>query len=106
MASFHKLKAGQVYYTVTKGRLGNTTLRTVSIHEVKVLEVHISYCMASWNHNKPERFYPGNVAHWKVERPVTVKGIWGSQRLARKDEKAKILAEQQSAALGESKESK
>jgi hypothetical protein len=93
MASIHKLKVGQRLYTVTRSRMGNTTLRTVHVHDVVVKEIDPDYgfVVATWNYNAPRRYYPGEIATWKVSKPVTVEGFFGSRRLANKAEKAEIM---------------
>lgn len=95
MARLEKVKPGQVLYTVTTHRLGNTTLRTVSVHDVKVLEVHIrngggsDHAVASWNGNRPEKFYRGAVARWKTKKPELVDIGFGAKRLRRRSDAAK-----------------
>lgn len=94
MAQIKKLKVGQVLYTVTRSRLGNTTLRTVHVHEVVVKEIDPEgkFVIASWNHNRAEKYWAGDVGTWKVSKPVTIDGIFGSQRLATREEKKALLA--------------
>lgn len=94
MATISKLKPGQILYTVTRGRLGNTTLRTVRVHDVKIIEVDPDgkFVVASWNGNRSEKYHRGDVSTWKVSKPVTIEGMFGSERLASKAEKAEILA--------------
>lgn len=95
MAQLSKIKPGQTLYTVSRGRLGNTTLRTVRVHTVRVVEVDLvgGYVLASWNSNTAKKYGIREVSTWKVSEPVTVEGFFGSRRLAKRDEKAKILAE-------------
>ena len=94
MASMKKIKVGQVLYTVSSGRAGNTMLRTVHVHEVKIEEIDPEgrFVVARWNYNRPEKYWPRDVAGWKVSKPVTVSGIFGTTRLANREEKAAILA--------------
>lgn len=94
MAKLDRLVPNQILYTVSRGRMGNTTISTVRVHEVKVIEVNTTegYVIASWNHNAPKKCYEGEVSRWKVSEPITVEGFFGSRRLANKEEKAAILA--------------
>ena len=101
MAKLDKLVPNQVLWTVSRGRMGNTMITTVYVHEVRVIEVNTTegYVVASWNSNPARKFYEGEVSRWKVKEPVTVSGAFGSVRLARKDEKAAILAKRQISTL-------
>lgn len=92
MASIKKLKVGQVLYTVSKSRAGNTMLRTVNVHEVKVEEIDPEghYVIARWNYNRPEKYRAGDVSTWKISKPITVPSVFGTRRLATKEEKAEI----------------
>lgn len=94
MAQINKLKVGQRLYTVTNGRLGNTTLRTVHVHDVVVKEIGPEgrFVVASWNGNPARSYGPHEVSSWKVSEPITVEGFFGSRRLANKEEKTAILA--------------
>lgn len=96
MATISKLKVGQVLYTVTRSQAGNTTLRTVHVHEVVVLEIGEDgrFVMASWNHNPVRKYWPNEIDGWKVSKPITVPSVFGTKRLATKAEKAEILAKQ------------
>lgn len=98
MATISKLKVGQVLYTVTRSRAGNTMLSTVHVHEVKVEEIDPEgrFVVARWNYNRPEKYLAHDVSTWKVSKPITVPSIFGTRRLANKEEKAAILAKAQS----------
>ena len=108
MAQLSKIRVGQTLYTVSRGRLGNTTLRTVRVHPVTVEEVNLvdGYVIARWNHNRPEKYRLGDISTWKVSEPVTIDGMWGAKRLASREEKAAILAKRTPAAPMPSKENK
>lgn len=92
MATIKKLKPGQTCYTVTRHKMGNTTLSTTAVHPVFVLEVHDDHVIARWNNNAPRKYHEGDVAKWKVNKPVTVTNPMGVTRLATRDEKAKLKA--------------
>lgn len=95
-----KMKPGQTLYDVQRRRMGHTTLSTVSVYEVKILEVHISplgggssYALASWNQNRPEKFYRGHAERWRPKPPILIEtGMIGQKRLARRDEIAAMKA--------------
>lgn len=92
MASISKLKPGQTLYTITRQRMGNTTLKTIAIHPVTVREVHEDYVLASWNGNPARKFNASAVSGWKVSRPLTVNTEMGGRRLATRAEIAAFKA--------------
>lgn len=72
MAAFSRIKVGQVLFTVTRQRMGNTTMTRLAVHEVKVLELDPvkRKVRAIWNHfNAPEWYSERQVARWKVSKP-------------------------------------
>jgi len=71
MPQIENLKIGQTLYTVMNVRMGNTTMRRRAVHDVRVTEIakDYSYVMASWNSNKPQKYYRYQVKRWKVNRP-------------------------------------
>lgn len=85
-----KLKAGDTVWSITRHKLGSTNIPTVSVHPVQIVEVNETSVVASWNHNKPKRFGLNSIKGWKKEKPVLVKGVFGSQRLATKAEIAEL----------------
>lgn len=85
------LKVGTIAYTVTRTNAGNTKLKTVLVHSVVVTEIHEKYVMASWNGNKPKKFYESAVAKWKKNEPMLIKQAFGTYRLATKEEKKALL---------------
>ena len=86
---FNSLEVGGVYYTVTKHKMGNTTIGTISIHKVVVLELDADgeVVTASWNGNSPRKFYSFSYSKWKKNKPMTVTSGLGSVRLATKQER-------------------
>lgn len=93
MATISKLKPGQIVYSVERRRMGNTTLTTISVYDVRIIEVHERHVTASWNGNRPQDFYRHEIGHWKVKKPITVEtGMWGQVRLARRDEIAAMTS--------------
>ena len=97
MTDISKLTPGQVLYTVTRGKMGNTTISTVYIHPVRVVSIEPDgrSIMASWNHNAPRRFFARQVEKWRVKEPLTVPGLTGQRRLATR---AEIAAKARAAA--------
>lgn len=85
------LKVGTIAYTITKTKAGNTNLKTTIVHSVVVTEIHEKYVMASWNGNKPKKFYESSISKWKKNEPVLVSNGFGTYRLATKEEKKTLL---------------
>lgn len=85
-----KLKVGDTVWSITRHKLGSTNIPTVSVHPVHIVEVNETSVVASWNHNKPKHFGLNAIKGWKKEKPVLIKGIFGSQRLATKEEIAEM----------------
>lgn len=71
MATISKLKVGQILYTLTAQKMGNTSVSRKVLHEVKVMEVDPegAYVVAQWNHNAPRKYRTREVARWKVKKP-------------------------------------
>jgi len=88
MAVIANLTPGQVCFTVRRHKMGSTTLSTIAVHTVKVIEVHVDYVLASWNGNTERRYRAAQVAKWKVKPPVLVTGSSGRTRLATRAEQA------------------
>ena len=66
------LKPGDLVFNVTKTKMGNTTLKTISIYPVKIIEVHENHVIASWNGNAPKRFGENVVSKWKKKQPLKI----------------------------------
>lgn len=77
MASFDRIQDGQVLYTVTRQRAGNTTLTRTAVHPVRVLSVDRDKrrVTASWNGNAARIYTESQVSKWKVAKPTPK---WGS----------------------------
>ncbi len=71
MANIENLTIGQVLYTVTRRKMGNTAIRENAVHAVIVKEIDLQKrrVLASWNSNAPRWFYGGNVTKWKIKKP-------------------------------------
>lgn len=85
---YSSIRHGETYYTVTRGKMGNTTVSTVFVHTVKVISMDAvkETVVASWNGNKPKTFYASHYAKWRKTKPVTIKSAMGSVRLATRAE--------------------
>lgn len=51
-----QLEAGMSVWSVSRVNMGNTTLKTVVVHPVIIVEVHDNHVIATWNGNAPRRF--------------------------------------------------
>jgi len=91
---FESLKPGMVVYDIRKHRMGNTTINTLSLYEVRVLEVdqeggRVTY---SWNGNLSEVGSRYACEPWKKNKPLLIRSAMGYCRLATKEEKAAAKA--------------
>lgn len=81
------LKEGQVVYSLSRHKMGNTTMRTTSVHELQIKRVDAlkGTVMASWNHNEPRLFFKNSWSKWRKGKPILISSGW-SQRLATREE--------------------
>ena len=97
MAAFKNIKPGQILFTVSRHRMGNTTASTISVHRVSVVSVdeEAQTVTASWNGNRARVYFRGEYSAWKVSEPVTVP-TWGGmgKRLATREEKTALKAKE------------
>jgi hypothetical protein len=94
MATMSKLKPGDVLYDVHRTKMGNTTASTMGCWIVRVIEVHGTYIIASWNGNPPRRMFEHSIKKLRVNKPVFVKSGFG-KRLATCDEIKAMKAEKE-----------
>jgi len=83
-----KLKPGMIVYDVGKTKMGNTTMTSVAVWPVKIIDVDLERrrVTASWNGNTP-RVYPESTAKkWRGKEPVLVREAMGRRRLATREE--------------------
>ena len=95
MAAFKNIKPGQILFTVSRRKMGNTNLSSIVVHRVCVVSVDEDRqtVMASWNGNPPREYRIREYSKWKVSEPVTVPTFGGlGKRLATREEKAAIKA--------------
>jgi hypothetical protein len=90
------LKPGMIVYDVGKRRMGNTTISTVMVWQVQILDVDLESgrVRASWNGNAPRFYGAGDVKHWRLKEPVLIKSRMGYSRLATREEIRAMKAEQ------------
>ena len=88
MADINKIKAGDVLWHTRKRRMGNTTIRTVDLFKVVVIEVDAEKkrALISWNGN--HGYWTSNIKNLRVNKPQMITyGLLGQQRLALRGEK-------------------
>ncbi|OQP33883.1 hypothetical protein [Pantoea latae] len=81
------LKPGDTVYSLSRHKMGNTTINTVSMYRVSIKEVHEDHVIASVNGNAPRKYRESEVAKWKKDEPVLIRSRMGYARLATKSEK-------------------
>lgn len=91
---FESLKPGMTVWDVGRHRMGNTTISTLSVWYVKILSVNPGdrTVMASWNGNAYKSYGEHQIKRWRLSKPVTIRGIMGSLRLATRSELAAMRA--------------
>jgi hypothetical protein len=81
-----KAVAGAVFYSRSRGKMGNTTMSTLREYTVRVTEAYDAakrYAMCSVNGNPPRRYTGADLARlydWSMydeDEAVMTKGIWG-----------------------------
>ena len=85
---FEKLKPGMVVYDVHRHKMGNTTMSTVGVWTVRIESVdhEAKRVVASWNGNRAKTFFYGDAMKWREKEPVLIRGVFGSARLATREE--------------------
>jgi hypothetical protein len=85
-----KLQPGMTVYSVGRTKMGNTTMSTVSVWTVTILEVDPEgrWVLARWNGNAPRKFYSGSIKSWRAKEPVLVESGWGHRLATREELKA------------------
>jgi len=46
-----QLETGMTVWSLSRTKMGNTTIKTVTLHSVVIHEVHDNHVIASWNGN-------------------------------------------------------
>lgn len=83
-----QLQVGQVVYNVMRRKMGNTNISDTAVFKIVVKEIDPAgqWVLASWNFNAPEKFRERSVSKWRKEKPMMVKSVMGSERLATRAE--------------------
>ena len=83
-----KLKPGMTVYSVSRQKMGNTTLSTVCVWPVRVVSVDLENMTveASWNSNKPRSFSRAIWSKWREKPPLLIRTGLGAHRLATREE--------------------
>lgn len=91
---FDALETGMVVYDLCSHRMGNTTIRTLSLYEVKIIAVDPNKreVVYSWNGNRAESGSEYCCARWTKKKPVLVRSNMGYYRKATREEIAAIKA--------------
>lgn len=79
MAVLSKLKPGMIVYSVQRQRMGNTTMSRGCLFNVEIISVdhEDESVVASWNSNKPQRFFKNSWSKWKIKKPVAKREKFG-----------------------------
>jgi len=88
LVKFEKLKPGMTVYDVHSHKMGNTSIKTVGIWNVSIIEVDLSRrtVLASWNGNTPRTYSEQSARKWRANKPLLIRGAFGSCRLATREE--------------------
>lgn len=83
-----KLKLGMTLYSLSRQKMGNTTMSTTVVHDVLVVGVDAERQMvtARWNGNPPKAFPKRVWSKWRLSKPQLVGGALGQQRPATREE--------------------
>lgn len=67
MVAFNTVKPGDILYDCHTHRAGNTKMRVMGVWQVRVISVDEAggFVVASWNGNKPERYYTSSIRRWR-----------------------------------------
>ena len=79
MASISKLTVGQTLYSLSRQKMGNTTVSRTACHTVVVKSIapDLSSIEASWNGNRPRLYSLREIAKLKVKKPSPKREIFG-----------------------------
>lgn len=79
---FEKIQPGMTLYSKTRGRMGNTTIKTDMVHSVRIISVdpQARTAVASWNGNTPEVWYEYRLKRLFAKKPKTKPTIFDRAR--------------------------
>lgn len=88
---FEKITPGTSLWEVVTGKMGNTTISTVYVYEVKIISVcpETRTAVVSWNHNNPETWGHHRLCSLRAKKPETTRGSLGQCILVRRKHKSK-----------------
>jgi len=86
---FEKIAAGDVLYDVHSYRMGNTTLRSVGVWDVRIKALREDGAIVSWNGNRDEFWPRTKLSKLRAKMPITVDTWLGGKRLAKRGETGK-----------------
>lgn len=92
---FDRLAAGMTVYTISKERMGNTTMKTTVVRPVSIISVDTqSRAVRAIVQGGRERTYSEPaIRRWRESRPVLVPvGLFGQRRLATRKELEEVKA--------------
>lgn len=74
MIKFEKITPGMTLYDVHSTRMGNTTMRTMGVWHVRVIEVDAERrrALVSWNTNSPVWWNQWELSKLRAKQPVLV----------------------------------
>ncbi len=85
---YESLKVGEVLYDLHSHGMGNTTMRSLGVWTVKILELTEYGALVSWNGNSPSRWSKFELTKLRRTEPQLVTNKMGQQRLMTGAEKA------------------
>ena len=84
-----RIEVGATVYDVGRRKMGNTTMKTVCVWPVRVIEVDLTArtVKAAWNFNPARIYTEREFSKWRAEKPMLVGSITGKKRLATAEER-------------------
>ncbi len=91
---FDKLKIDTEMYDVHSYKMGNTTMRSLGVWSVKVVEIDFEKrrALCCWNGNPARWYSERNIEKLKQNKPVLISTAFGGQRRPTREELAEIKA--------------
>ena len=83
---FEKIKEGMILYDVHKHKMGNTTMSSVGVWPVRIIELKDNGAIVSWNHNEPQHWSRYQLEKLRAKEPELVMNTLGQMRIKRRGE--------------------
>lgn len=83
---FEKIKEGMTLYDVHKRKMGNTTVSSVGVWPVQIIELKDNGAIVSWNYNTPQHWPRSRLEGLRAKEPELVRNALGQMRLKRRGE--------------------